>query len=54
MAFFPLFVNLEEKPVLVIGGGAIAERRGLEFFGKGFTGIADTTDIVHIYIVQFR
>ena len=27
MAFFPLFVNLEEKPVLVIGGGAIAERR---------------------------
>lgn len=27
MAYFPLFVNLENKPVLVIGGGAIAERR---------------------------
>ena len=27
MAFFPLFVNIEEKPVLVIGGGVIAERR---------------------------
>ncbi len=27
MAYFPLFVNLEEKPVLVVGGGVIAERR---------------------------
>ncbi len=27
MAYFPLFVNLEEKPILVIGGGVIAERR---------------------------
>lgn len=27
MAYFPLFVNLEDKPVLVVGGGAIAERR---------------------------
>ena len=27
MAYFPLFINLEEKPILVIGGGVIAERR---------------------------
>ena len=27
MAYFPLFVDLENKPVLVVGGGAIAERR---------------------------
>ena len=27
MAYFPLFINLEEKSILVIGGGAIAERR---------------------------
>lgn len=27
MAFFPLFVDLKEKSVLVIGGGAVAERR---------------------------
>lgn len=27
MSYFPLFVNIEEKPVLVVGGGVIAERR---------------------------
>ena len=27
MAYFPLFVDLENKPVLVVGGGVIAERR---------------------------
>lgn len=27
MAYFPLFINLEDKPILVIGGGVIAERR---------------------------
>ncbi len=27
MAYFPLFVDLKEKHILVIGGGAIAERR---------------------------
>lgn len=27
MAYFPLFVELKEKPVLVVGGGAIAARR---------------------------
>lgn len=27
MAYFPLFVNLEKKPVLAVGGGVIAERR---------------------------
>ena len=27
MAYFPLFVNMEEKEVLVIGGGTIATRR---------------------------
>ncbi len=27
MAYFPLFINIEEKHVLVVGGGAIAERR---------------------------
>ena len=27
MAYFPLFVDLKDKPVLVIGGGLIAERR---------------------------
>lgn len=27
MAYFPLFIKIEEKPVFVIGGGKIAERR---------------------------
>ncbi len=27
MAYFPLFINIEDKPVLIIGGGKIAERR---------------------------
>ena len=27
MAYFPLFVDLENKPVFVVGGGVIAERR---------------------------
>lgn len=27
MAYFPLFVELKEKPVLVVGGGAVAARR---------------------------
>ena len=35
--FFPLFVDLSEKEVLIIGGGAVAERRALklaDFAGK--------------------
>lgn len=27
MAYFPLFVELKEKPVLVVGGGVVAARR---------------------------
>ena len=27
MAYFPVFVDLKDKPILVIGGGVIAERR---------------------------
>lgn len=27
MAYFPLFVELKERPVLVVGGGAVAARR---------------------------
>ena len=35
MAFFPLFVNLEGKYILVIGGGKIATRRVKALLGFG-------------------
>ena len=37
MAYFPLFVNLEYKKILIVGGGTIAERRArtiLPFAGE--------------------
>ncbi|MBE5997055.1 MAG: bifunctional precorrin-2 dehydrogenase/sirohydrochlorin ferrochelatase [Lachnospiraceae bacterium] len=37
MAYFPLFVNLENKKILIVGGGTIAERRArtiLPFAGE--------------------
>ena len=47
MAYFPLFVELKEKPVLVVGGGAVAARRiqALTEFGCRITvGSLEITD----------
>lgn len=35
MAYFPMFVNLKEKTILVVGGGVIAERRVASLLGFG-------------------
>ena len=50
MLFFPLFISLKEKDVLIIGGGKIAERRtkALLSYGANVTIIApDTTDFIN-------
>lgn len=43
MAYFPMFVSLEQKPCLVIGGGKVAVRkcRGLLAFGAEVTMVAE-------------
>ena len=49
MALFPMFVNLKQKEVLVIGGGKVATRKvkTLLNFGPSITVIArQTTDLI--------
>jgi len=49
MAFFPMFINLKQKEVLVIGGGKVATRKvkTLLNFGPSITVIArQTTDLI--------
>ena len=43
MAYFPMFISIEGKPCLIVGGGAVAERkcRGLLAFGADVTMIAE-------------
>ena len=35
MAYFPLFVNLNDRPVLIVGGGKVAARRAASLSGFG-------------------
>lgn len=43
MAYFPMFVSLERKPCLIVGGGMVAARkcRGLLAFGAEVTMVAE-------------
>lgn len=43
MTYFPMFVSIEGKPCLIVGGGAVAARkcRGLLAFGANVTMIAE-------------
>ena len=44
MAYFPMFVSLDRKPCLIVGGGRVAARkcRGLLAFGADVTVVAET------------
>lgn len=44
MAFFPMFISIEDKPCLVVGGGRVALRKakGLLDFGARVTLVAET------------
>lgn len=44
MAYFPMFISIEDKPCLVVGGGRVALRkaRGLLDFGARVTLVAET------------
>ena len=35
MAYFPLFVNLNDRLVLIVGGGKVAARRAASLSGFG-------------------
>jgi len=35
MSFYPIFLNLEARPCLVVGGGKVAERKVLSLVSAG-------------------
>ena len=56
MAFFPMFISIEDKPCLVVGGGRVALRKakGLLDFGAKVTLVAETVGLHKLENIQIH